>query len=75
MKNEIFSFEYTCLFLNKIPSPKLSIPALLLTTVRSLALVLDNAVIKFSGIPHRPKPPTSKVEFDLISLTASSAEL
>jgi hypothetical protein len=63
------------LFLSKIPSPKLSTPALLLTTVRSLASVFDKALIKFSGIPHKPNPPTRSVDLDLISLTASSAEL
>ena len=34
-------------------------PALLLTIVKSLVQVLINAFIKFSGIPHNPKPINS----------------
>ncbi len=61
--------------MRRIPRPKLSTPALFETTVNSFTFVLAKAFIKFSGIPHKPKPPTSKVDFDGISLTASSAEL
>ena len=38
--------------------PKLSTPALLETQVRSFAPSLATAAIKFSGMPHKPKPPT-----------------
>lgn len=32
------------------------------------------AAMRFSGIPHKPKPPTSKVFPLLISSTAAAAE-
>ena len=65
----------TCFDLSKIPRPKLSTPALLETTVNSLTLALAKAFIRFSGIPHKPKPPTNKVDLDGMSLIASSALL
>lgn len=77
--NSLFSPTYEdtirliCLVLSKIPRPKLSTPALLLTHVKPLAVVFDRAPIKFSGIPHSPKPPTSNLESSGMSLTASAA--
>lgn len=40
----------------------LSHPALLLTTVMSFTPVFNRPLIKFSGIPHKPKPETEKGE-------------
>lgn len=42
--------------LRRSPSPKLSTPALLLTTVSPLTFDCSKAAIRFSGIPHRPNP-------------------
>lgn len=63
----------TFLDFNKIPRPKSSTPQLLLTHVKPLTLVSFNAFIKFSGIPHKPNPPTNNVELSGISLIASAA--
>ena len=41
--------------------PKSSTPALLPTIVIFLIFEFTTAVIKFSGIPHRPKPPAAIV--------------
>ena len=41
---------------SKSPKPKVSTPQLLETTVRSLTLDASRPAIKFSGMPHRPKP-------------------
>src|ERR1700744_5549054 len=41
--------------------PKLSTPALLPTMVRSLTPLSTRAWIRFSGIPHNPKPPAAMV--------------
>ena len=38
-------------------------PALLLTTVNPFTLVSSNAEIRFSGIPHNPKPK-KKADFN-----------
>ncbi len=79
--NSLFSPTYeeiirlTCLFFSKIPRPKLSTPALLLTMVNSLMGAFDRAFIKFSGMPHSPKPPTSSFDLDCMSLMASSGVL
>ncbi len=32
------------------------------------------AAIRFSGMPHNPKPPTNNLEPDLMSATAAAAE-
>src|SRR5881628_526333 len=48
-------------------------PALLLMTVRSLMPRRWSAVIRFSGIPQRPKPPIMMVAPSGIWATASSA--
>lgn len=66
--------RHTFLFFNKIPSPKSSIPQLLLTIVKSFTSLLFKEEIKFSGIPQRPKPPTNNLDPEGISFTASSAE-
>ena len=41
--------------------PKSSTPALLPTMVRPLTPLLTSAWMKFSGIPHSPKPPAAIV--------------
>ncbi len=46
----------TCFVFSNKPRPKLSTPQLFDTIVRSLCPVLSNALIKCSGIPHKPKP-------------------
>lgn len=50
-------------------------PALFETIVRSLAPCLSIAPIRFSGIPHKPKPPTNNFAPSGISLTASLTSL
>src|SRR5262245_45260038 len=40
-----------------MPMPKSSTPALLLSTVRCFTPSSRVARIRFSGMPHRPKPP------------------
>src|SRR5512146_666573 len=55
------------------PTPNPSTPALLLTVVRFLVPFLTRARIKFSGLPHRPKPPIMMLAPSGISRTASSA--
>ncbi len=49
-------------------------PQLFETMVRSLGPCYAIAVIRFSGMPHRPKPPAQIVAPSLISLVASAAE-
>ena len=51
--------KLTWLRCNKRPNPALSTPALFDTTVRLFVVVLASAAMSFSGIPHRPKPPTT----------------
>ncbi len=46
----------TCLVFNNKPRPKSSTPQLFDTIIKSFCPVLSNALIKFSGIPHKPKP-------------------
>src|SRR5947199_3634513 len=48
-------------------------PALLLTTVRPFVPRACNALIRFSGMPHKPKPPIMIVAPSGMSATASSA--
>src|SRR5262245_26711951 len=52
---------FTCRVARSRPRPKSSTPALLETMVRFLAFDSTRAVIRFSGIPHRPKPPARRV--------------
>ena len=56
------------------PSPKLSTPQLLETTVWSLVPFSTMASMSFSGIPHSPNPPTSSLSPDSISATAAWAD-
>lgn len=49
------------------------LPALFDTTVRSLAPCSKIAAISFSGMPHKPNPPTNNLAPLGISLTASAA--
>ena len=49
---------------------KYNYPALLLTMVNPFTLVSSNAVIRFSGIPHNPKPK-QKTEFNQFCLKTS----
>src|SRR5258705_6997022 len=53
--------------------PKPSTPALLLMVVRFFVPLRASARIRFSGIPHRPKPPTMMVAPSNTSWIASSA--
>ena len=46
----------TCLLLRRSPRPKSSTPALLLTMVRSFCPIFSKPWMRFSGIPHSPKP-------------------
>jgi hypothetical protein len=46
---------------NNKPNPKSSTPALLLMHVRPFTPLFTNALMLFSGMPHRPKPPTIRV--------------
>ena len=63
-----------CFVCSRRPRPKSSTPALLDTAVRPEAPCFTRALIKFSGIPQSPKPPTSSVLPLGMSFTASSAE-
>ena len=47
-------------------------PALLLTAVRSLVPFLIKPLIKFSGMPQSPNPPTSSVDPSVMPSNASS---
>src|SRR5262249_40990946 len=62
-----------CLLRSRRPSPQSSTPQLLDTTVRSLTPRRTSAAIRFSGMPQRPKPPTTIVAPSATSATASSA--
>src|SRR5512143_478612 len=65
--NSLFSPTYeaitffTCRPLSSRPMPKSSPPALLPTMVRPLMPLSTSAWIRFSGIPHSPKPPAAMV--------------
>lgn len=81
LSNSLFSPTYEliilliCRFRSNTPSPKSSTPALFDTAVRPFTCGRSrSALIRFSGIPHRPNPPTSRVEFEGISCTACCAE-
>ena len=47
----------------------------MLTHVNSLTFVSFKALIKFSGMPHKPKPPTNNVEPFGMSLIASAGSV
>ena len=66
-------FCLACRDCSNIPRPKSFTPALLLTTVKPFGSEPFRAEMRFSGIPQRPNPPTSKVQPLGISFTASSA--
>src|SRR5205085_3350726 len=51
-----------------------STPALFETHVRLFTPDFTSALIRFSGMPQRPKPPTTSVDPSAMSFTASSAE-
>ena len=55
------------------PNPKSSTPALLLTMVKPFGFETFSADMRFSGMPHRPNPPTRRVQPSGMSFTASSA--
>ncbi len=55
------------------PIPKPSTPTLLLMVVRFLTPLRARARIRFSGIPHKPNPPTIIVAPSNTSWIASSA--
>src|ERR1019366_3584741 len=55
------------------PTPAPSTPALLLMVVRFLTPLSARARIRFSGIPHKPNPPTMMVAPSNTSWIASSA--
>lgn len=55
----MFSVGVSCACLNS--------PALFDTTVSPLVPFFNKAPIKFSGIPHNPKPPTKSLELSGIS--------
>src|ERR1051326_706706 len=63
-----------CFVCSSRPRPQSSTPALFETHVRPLTPRLTIALMRFSGIPQRPKPPTTSVMPSAMSLTASSAE-
>src|SRR4029079_2116209 len=63
----------TCFVLTSIPTPKSSTPGLLLMTVRLRVPRACSALIRFSGRPHRPKPPHMIVAPSGMSATASEA--
>ena len=58
---------------SRMPMPKSSTPALLLMTVRSRVPRACSAWIRFSGMPHRPKPPIRIVAPSGMRATAASA--
>ena len=63
----------TCRERSSRPRPKSSTPALLLTTVRSREPRSRSAAMRFSGMPHSPKPPTRSLAEEGMSATASAA--
>src|SRR2546426_439837 len=54
--------------------PKSSTPALLLTTVRFFVPLRRTAAMRFSGMPHKPKPPMRMVAPSVSFSMAASAE-
>src|SRR5580704_1437300 len=80
--NSLFSPTYvetiffTWRFWRRRPMPKSSTPALLLTMVRSLVPLRRTAAIRFSGMPHKPKPPMRIVApSGSFSMAASAEEM
>ena len=67
------SVRLICFVSRRRPKPKSSTPALFETAVKSFVPVSLKAFIKFSGIPHKPKPPTVTVHPFGMSATASAA--
>src|SRR5436853_827126 len=63
-----------CRVCSSRPRPQSSTPALFETQVRFFTPRLTNALMRFSGIPQRPKPPTTSVAPSKTSRTASSAD-
>src|SRR6266850_6143495 len=63
----------TCRALTRTPTPYSSTPGLLLMIVRLRVPRACSALMRFSGRPHRPKPPHITVAPSGISATASSA--
>src|SRR5882762_1941617 len=62
-----------CPFASSNPMPNPSTPTLLLIVVRFFTPFLTRARIKFSGIPHKPKPPNIMEAPSWTSRIASSA--
>src|SRR5436190_12795618 len=62
-----------CFCLTSMPTPKSSTPGLLLMTVRLRVPRACSARMRFSGRPHRPKPPHITEAPSAIIATASSA--
>ena len=60
-------------FASSAASPVSPLPALLFTTVRSVAPCSIRASISATGIPAMPKPPISTVEPSATPPTASAA--
>src|SRR5215208_6850778 len=63
----------TCFVRTSMPTPKSSTPGLLLMTVRLRVPRACSALMRFSGNPHRPKPPHMTVAPSGMSATASAA--
>src|ERR1051325_4082883 len=63
-----------CRVCSSRPRPQSSTPALLETQVRFFTPRLTSALMRFSGMPQRPKPPTTSVAPSNTSRTASSAD-
>ena len=64
----------TARLLSSDPTPKPSTPALLETTVSPETLLAASAASNVSGMPHRPKPPTSSVLPSRTPARASAAD-
>src|SRR5882762_6725553 len=62
-----------CPFASSNPMPNPSTPTLLLMVVKFLTPFLTSARIRFSGIPHKPKPPNIMEAPSCTSRIASSA--
>src|SRR4051812_17204838 len=63
-----------CFVCSSSPRPQSSTPALLETHVSCFTPRFTSALMRFSGIPQSPKPPTTSVAPSATSFTASSAE-
>src|SRR5262249_40218966 len=61
-------------FSSRTPMPKPSTPALFETIVRFFAPLRCTAAMRFSGMPHRPKPPIRTVMPSLRLAMAASGE-